>query len=251
MTSAALSFRQRLTYTAHFYKAVFKQYQTALRPLLARHIASDATVFDVGAQAAQFTKQFASLAPKGHIHAFEPGDYARRILTAVVRLRGLRNVTVVPAGLSDEPGEAVLSSPIKQSGSIGFGLSHLGPRDGDQRVYATAVSLTTLDLYVVEHGIRALDFLKADIEGWEVHMLKGGRQTLARFRPVLLLEINAGFLSRAGSAPDEVWALLHPLGYRAASVLPDGTLTPVEGFVGDCDYLFTADRTSPGRRPTA
>jgi FkbM family methyltransferase len=242
MTSTSLSFRQCLTYTAHFYKAIFNQYQMALRPLLARHISEEATVFDVGAQAAQFTKHFAALASKGQVYAFEPGAYARRILTTVVRVRGLQNVTVVPLGLSDQPGEAVLTSPVKKSGSIGFGLSHLGHRESDQRVYETTVSLTTLDLFVSEHHLQALDFLKADIEGWEMHMLRGGRQALARFRPTMLLEINKGFLARAGSAPEDVWGLLRPLGYRASSVLPDGTVTPVDGFVGDRDYLFVADR---------
>lgn len=129
MASLALSFRQRLTYTAHLYKAVFNQYHMAMRPVFARHIPETATVFDVGAQAAQFTKHFAALATKGHVYAFEPGAYARRILTAAVRWRGLRNVTIVPTGLSDQPGEATLVSPIKKGGGIGFGLSHLGPHE--------------------------------------------------------------------------------------------------------------------------
>ena len=242
MASPALNFRQHLTYAAHFYKAVFKQYHTALRPMFARYIPEDATVIDVGAQAGQFTKLFVSLAPKGHVYSFEPGEYARRILTTVVRLKGLRNVTIVPAGLSDQPGEAVLTSPVKKSGSIGFGLSHLGQHEGDQPGYATTVSLITLDTFVAERRIQALDFIKVDIEGWEVHMLKGGIRTLERFRPPMLLEICSTFLERAGSTPEDVWSLLRPLGYRASSVLPDGTITPVDGYAGDRDYLFVADR---------
>lgn len=246
MVSPALSFRQHLTYTAHLYKAVVNQYHGALRPLLARYIAQDATVFDVGAQAAQFTKHFAALAPKGRVYSFEPGEYARRVLTAVVRLRGLRNVTVVPSGLSDQPGQAILTSPLKKSGSIGFGLSHLGRHAGDRPVFAATVSLTTLDKFVAEHRIQTLAFLKADIEGWEHHMLRGGIRTLERLRPPMLLEMSSAFLARAGSTPAEVWDLLRPLGYRGSSVHPDGTLTPVDGFGEDGDYLFVA-ASAPGR----
>ena len=232
--------RRRLTYAAHLYKAVFKDYHTALVPLFARYIPADATVFDVGAQAAQFTKHFAALASKGRVYSFEPGGYARSVLTNVVRLRRLRNVTVYPVGLSDQPGEAVLTSPIKESGSIGFGLSHLGPHEGDKPVLATTVSLTTLDDFVADHRVQALHFLKADIEGWEIHMLRGGVRTLERFRPPMLLEIDSGFLTRAGSAPQDAWNLLRPLGYRASRVHPDGTTTPVDGFAGGGDYLFVA-----------
>lgn len=242
MTASALSIRQQLTYAAHLYKAVFKQYHMALRPLLARHVTEAAIVFDVGAQAAQFTKHFAALAPRGRVYAFEPGDYARRVLTTVVRLRGLRNVTVVPLGLSDQPGEAILTSPVKKSGSIGFGLSHLGRHDGDPPGFASTVSLTTLDKFCAENQLQRLDFLKADIEGWEIHMLRGGRQTLERFRPPLLLEIDRGFLARAGATPEDAWDLLNPMGYQAAHLHPNGTLAPVERFTGNGDYLFTADR---------
>jgi FkbM family methyltransferase len=240
MSSLALGFRQRLTYTAHLYKAVFNQYHMAMRPMFARHIPETATVFDVGAQAAQFTKHFAALATKGHVYAFEPGVYARRILTAAVRWRGMHNVTIVPVGLSDRPGEATLVSPIKKGGSIGFGLSHLGPHQDGPPVLATTVALTTLDTFVAEQGIQRLDFLKADIEGWEIHMLRGGLRALARFHPTLLLEINRPFLARAGSAPEEAWAMLGPMGYRAESMRLDGTCTPVDGFAGDGDYLFVA-----------
>ena len=233
--------RRRLTYAAHLYKAVFKQYHTALVPLFARYIPENATVFDVGAQAAQFTKHFAALAPRGRVYSFEPGGYARSVLTNVVRLRRLSNVAIFPVGLSDQPGEAVLTSPIKASGSIGYGLSHLGRHQGDQPVLTTTVSLTTLDAFVADHRVQALDFLKADIEGWEVHMLQGGVRTLERFRPPMLLEMDSGFLARAGSAPEDAWNLLRPLGYRASSVHADGTTTPVDGFSGGGDYLFVAD----------
>lgn len=103
------------------------------------------------------------------------------------------------------------------------------------------MTLTTLDTFVAEHRIQRLDFLKADIEGWEIHMLRGGIQSLERFHPTMLLEINRAFLARAGSAPEEAWAMLRPLGYRAEIVLLDGTVTPVDGFAGDGDYLFVAN----------
>jgi hypothetical protein len=121
---------------------------------------------------------------------------------------------------------------------MGFGLAHLGAPGGPRDHDAQSIALTTLDAFAEEAGLTRLDFLKADVEGWEVRMLQGGVKTLARFRPALFLELHSEHLARAGSTAAEVWTLLAPLGYRAR-IAPD--YTPVTGFAGTSDYLFTAD----------
>ncbi len=45
-----------------------------------------------------------------------------------------------------------------------------------------------LDSLVVELGLERLDRIKSDIEGAEVELLRGARETLARFKPKLLIE---------------------------------------------------------------
>ena len=236
MPGLDLTFRQRLTWCAHFFKAVAKQHHQELRPLLGRSIGTAAIVIDVGAHAGQFAKLFSRLAPRGHVYAFEPGRYARSILQPMLRLRALGNVTVIAAGLSDQPGEATLSLPIKRSGSLGFGLGNLGQSDAARPQQREIVPITTLDRFVAEAGLQRMDFIKADIEGWEVRLLAGASDCLTRFRPALLLELSAEHLARAGNRPDEAFALLLPLGYRAYR-LPE-TERAVERFAGDGDYLF-------------
>jgi FkbM family methyltransferase len=238
-----LTFRERCGYAVHLAKALTQQHHTALAPILARHIPHDAFVFDIGAHAGQFAKLFARLAPDGRVYAFEPGAYARSILAQVVRWRLLRNVEIVPFGLSDGLGTAMLTIPVKRRGDLGFGLSHLGAA-GARLAHAEAVRLTTLDQFAADQNLIRLDFIKADIEGWEIRMLRGSRETLARWRPSLLLELHTGHLERAGTAPAEAWALLGPLGYRAQRLRGDGSLAPAAEFTGDGDYLFAV---SPSR----
>jgi FkbM family methyltransferase len=231
-----LSPRQRLTLLAHLFKAVAKQHHRELRPLFAGHIPADGVVIDAGAHAGQFTKLFAALAPEGRVYAFEPGGYARYILETAVRWRRLANVTVVPAGLSDAGGAAELALPVKASGSLGFGLAHLGTDDGRRPVRRETVPLTTLDDFVRETDIDRLDFIKVDLEGWEVRLLLGARQSLARFRPVLLVELVEVHLARAGNRAQQAWEILAPLGYRARKL--GAAELAVDGFAGDADYLF-------------
>ena len=231
-----LTFRQKLTWCAHFFKAATKQHHKEMLPLLRRYIGADAVVIDVGAHAGQFAKLFAGLASRGHVYAFEPGAYARSILQPMLRLRRLNNVTVIAAGLSDGAGEATLSLPIKRSGSLGFGLGHLGEGSDGRAVQSETVPLVALDRFVAGAGLTRLDFIKADIEGWEMRLLEGARDSLARFHPVLMLELVAEHLARAGDRPEHAVALLRSLGYRAFRF--DDLDRALDGFVGDGDYLF-------------
>ncbi|HXP30433.1 MAG TPA: FkbM family methyltransferase [Stellaceae bacterium] len=209
-------FRARLTpgFAAHLFKAVFKQHHRELLPLLRPLIAEDAVIFDVGAHAGQFAKLFARLAPKGMVFAFEPGSYARAILRTAVRLNRLGNVAILPLALGERCGVAMLSVPVKRSGSYGFGLSHLGRDDGARPVEVEAVAVATLDAVADALALERLDFIKADIEGFELRLLRGAAATLRRLKPALLLEMNAAHLARAGDTLDEAWRFLLELGYQ-------------------------------------
>src|SRR3569833_2977167 len=96
-----LTFRQRLTWLAHLYKAVAYQYHRDLGRRVQPLIGRDAVIIDVGAHAGQHAKLFARMVPEVHVYAFEPGVYARSILEIVFRLRRFSNLTLVPLGLSD------------------------------------------------------------------------------------------------------------------------------------------------------
>jgi FkbM family methyltransferase len=223
-------YRWRLSagYLAHLYKAVTQQHHRELIPLLQPLVPKDAVVFDVGAHAGQFAKLFARLAPQGRIWSFEPGGYARSILGTALWLNGIGNVTIVPMGLGERFGIGTLNLPVKRSGSFGFGLAHLGEGEARwSRVAAEPIAIGTLDGFVEAQGIDRLDFVKADIEGWEAALLRGGLAALRRFRPALLLELTQGHLARAGDTLDGAYALLRDLRY--APHLPErGRLVPIE-----------------------
>lgn len=204
-----------------------QQHHRALVPTIARLVPSDAVVFDVGAHAGQYTKLFARAAAGGRVYSFEPGSYARSILRTVVWLHGLANLTVLPMALGAASGLDTLTVPVKRRGSLGFGLSHLGaPQDRWQEVAQELVSLTTLDTVVAALGLDRVDFIKADIEGWELRLLHGGEDMLRRFRPRLMIELSSGHLARAGDSLDDAFAYMAELGYAAFELEPDWHLVP-------------------------
>jgi FkbM family methyltransferase len=246
--SLGLSLRQRMTWAAHFYKAVAKQYHQPFAIRISPLIPADGIVIDVGAHAGQFTKLFAAMAPQGRIYASEPGRYALSILKRMVKLRGLRNVEITSVGFSDKESTELLHVPLKKSGSIGFGLSHLGtPLESSTRVIRTEpIQLTTIDRFVAKHQIERVAFIKADIEGWEFHLLAGARETIRKHKPGLLLEVDESMLARANSSASAVFAEFTGLGYRffRTDESTGYTLTPVTEFTGNGDYLFVSEENA-------
>ena len=225
-------------FLAHLLKATTQQHHRALAPTIARLVPPAGVVLDVGAHAGQYTKLFARAASQGRVYAVEPGSYARSILRTVVWLRGLSNVAVLPVALGSETGLATLTVPLKPSGSFGFGLSHLGaPSQRWRAVAAETVPVTTLDRAVEALGIDRLDFIKADIEGWELRLLHGAEGALERFRPRLLLELAGPALARAGDRLDDAFAFLAARSYRAFRLQPGAGLVPVAG-LADGDFWF-------------
>jgi FkbM family methyltransferase len=217
------------SYCAHLYKAIARQHHRELIPLLRDMIPVDGVVFDIGAHAGQFAKLFSRMVPSGQVWSFEPGSYARSILRVALWWTACPNVSVVPMGLGSAPAVLSLNLPVKRKGSLGFGLAHLGPPDARwSRIEREAVAVTTIDSFVAALAIDRLDFIKADIEGWELQMIKGGIETLRRFRPRLLLEMDADHLLRAGDTLEGAFSEIMGLGYRPF-VEQSGRLVPLEG----------------------
>ena len=232
------NYRWRLSpsFLAHLWKATTQQHHRALIPLLSRCVPRDGVVFDIGAHAGQFTKLFARFAVDGRVYAVEPGSYARSILRVAVWSRRCGNVAIVPMALGDESAIAQLAIPVKASGAAGFGLSHLGaPESRWQRVAVEMVAQTTVDDLADALALERLDFIKADIEGYELRLLVGARRSLERFRPRLLIELSGAHLARGGDTLDDAFAFLDACGYRACERSESGALVPA-GRPSDGDF---------------
>ena len=237
-----IGWRPRLTWCAHLFKACVKQHHLEMRPLLERLIVRDAVVLDVGSHAGQFAKLFARLAPEGRVIAVEPGRYALSILTRAVAFNRLKNITILSLALGDKAERLALQMPVKPSGSFGFGLSHFGRAAVDERAarreVGETVETTTIDGLMSQEGLARLDFIKMDIEGWELRALTGAAASLAQHRPTIMVEVDNQHLARAEDSAQDLFEYLTGVGYRAFRPQPGYTGLVPETEPGNGDIFF-------------
>lgn len=157
------------------------------------------TVVEVGAHIGYFSQLFGSLVgPAGKVVVFEPGEnnlpYLRR------NLQSLRQASIVEKAVSDRAGQVSfwLENLSGQNNSLiedyhlldgNIALSGLGSQVARRQVTVAAV---TLDEAVseLEAGGHSPNFVKIDVEGAELLVLKGADRTLREVRPAVMVEVT-------------------------------------------------------------
>ncbi|WP_103505832.1 FkbM family methyltransferase, partial [Streptomyces sp. FM008] len=206
-----------------------------------------AACLDIGAEYGLYTWMLSALAgPTGQVHSVEPLPGPSGWLRTTARLLGARNVTVHRTAIGDRTGHGTLSLPVRRGLPV-HGRAYLvegsrgpGPNAEFRRARSVRTPVRTLDQLVRDIGLEKLSFLKADVEGAELAVLRGGSATLRRHRPTLLLEIERRHLTKYGGDPAEVLSHLGSYGYRAHRK-QHGRWVPAPWITEDCrNYLFTA-----------
>lgn len=145
-------------------------------------IAKDDIILDIGANFGYFSLFFSIKSPEGNVHAFEPIPASKKLLDKHLAKNNITNVSTFEAGISNE------------IGSIEFTHSEnlaANTYKSESPIYSNSkkikVKVTTIDEFVKLKNLEKLDFIKIDVEGAELDVLKGAEKTLKLLKPKLLL----------------------------------------------------------------
>jgi FkbM family methyltransferase len=158
---------------------------------LAELIKPGQTVYDVGANIGFFTILCSRLVgPQGKVYAFEPIPENVVTLRHNIALNKLTNVVVIEQALSASTGTAEmfvsLWSAFHSLNVDGASKRENHGPDGGQ----ITVETVTLDEFMQGDGILAPDLIKLDVEGAELLVVEGMRETLRTVQPLLLVEVH-------------------------------------------------------------
>ena len=182
------------------------------------HVGDSKTViFDVGANVGNYAKDLTNVFKNYNIHCFEPAKQTFSRLSENIKDS---NIVLNNFGLSDK--ETVQTLYYDKEGS---GLASLYNRQldyfGIDFSKAETVSLSTLDVYCEKNHIEKIDFLKMDVEGNELNLLKGA-ESMLKNKMIGAIQIEFGGCNLdSRTYIRDFWNILHD-DYKMFRIVKDG-----------------------------
>lgn len=169
-------------------------------------------VFDVGANRGQWCKQVLHIKPLAQIHCFEPSSQA---FEKLVTNNFPSNVICNNVALGSQAVEATLYV------DDGFSeLSSLHIHNQERTMTPEIVQIETLSGYCLDHGLSQISFIKIDVEGHELEVLKGAVSLFAdRAVAAVQFEYGATYISSRTLLKD-VFELMRDFDYDFYKILP-------------------------------
>jgi FkbM family methyltransferase len=173
-------------------------------------------IFDIGANIGLYSIYFSKKFPKSGIYSFEPVSITYEYLEKNINLNKAENVKLFNYGVSDKQ-EDVYFEYSRDYSSVAS-IHNLIDHNMNTKINC---SLKSLDYIERSLKLSSLDFIKIDVEGCELMAIKGGKETFAKFLPIIFIELCFFSSVKFGYVPDDVLKELNDLGYDCFS--SDGT----------------------------
>ncbi len=190
---------------------------------------------DIGANVGYYSTMLSRVCgSEGHVHAVEPVKLFQDIFTTNMRRFNCHNVTLHPVALGGEKGSITMGTPIID-GVFRHGLTHVvEPGEDTSAQHTYSVEMCTPD--ELFSSLTRLDFIKCDVEGYEVILMPYFTNILSRFKPGIQIELGSEEHRKT------IIELLKPLGYQPYKLENDKLVyLPVEEAVqysrGDFYFL--------------
>ena len=197
-------------------RAEYDALRTATRP--------GAIVIDAGANVGAYSVLFAQwTGQNGHVFAFEPVSAVARLLRRQLRLNGVEDrVSVVESAVGAGPGRVVLTAP----GLVGINRAAAPGEAADDLVDVPAISI---DAFCAARRVRP-SVIKIDVEGAELEVLRGARETIAGSAALeLFVEMHPSLWPRYGICRADLARELAAQGLVAEPLRADDDVWRVEG----------------------
>ena len=149
-------------------------------------------VIDVGANIGQTLNNILLIDAKREYIGFEPQTYAAAIIEIFINENNLKDKTIIPIGLSDR-------FSVEEFYSFGNDLSNFYNTGAtiekkfidiqEEKCYQRKVILENCDKFLKNLKVKDISVIKIDVEGAEIKVLKGFKETINNKRPFIIFEM--------------------------------------------------------------
>ena len=181
------------------------------------------TVFDIGANVGWYTLNIKSYFPDMKVYSFEPGPVTYTRLINNLELNGLDRSYAHNVGFYKENGSCDFY--YDEEGSGASSLVDLRERSSVKKI---SVDMIKMDEWASQNRIDRLDFIKCDVEGSELFVYQGGRETIEKYKPVIFSEMLRKWCRKFGYHPNDIITMLGAVGYGCFVITGNGRLAVIE-----------------------
>ena len=209
------------------------EYERAVTRTIHMVVESGDVCLDAGANFGWYTTLLHQLSgPSGAVYAFEPvPNVFAGLRKNVGLLQDASNVYINNLALGDAPGR------VKMHVFAGLPNGHTSLSTMGRTDYAIVeTEMVTLDSYLEKQRLRQIDFVKIDIEGAELMLLKGATKLFKqKVPPIFMIEMALGTTKGFGYLPNDLVVFLRKRAdYEFYAVNEINlTLKPITGFARD------------------
>ncbi len=156
--------------------------------LLALLCEDDSRVLDVGSNIGMTALALSQISSRGQIVAIEPVPRTFSYLRQNISKAAADNVKIFNFALGNQRGFALMQGHPSNLACSFVADNYVISADDhfSQRVPVKRLD----DIFLTDLSLDRLDFLKIDVEGFELEVLEGARETLKTFEPIVFLEMN-------------------------------------------------------------
>ena len=194
---------EMIRFPARFSRYYEAGYEPETFAFFRENLQSGDTVLDIGGHIGLFAVVTARLVGEtGKVYSFEPTPFTRGVLKEVVELNECGDIVEVrEEAVSSKSGTTVF---FDTGDEISNANSLVKTERSKKEI---PITLTSVDEFVDARAIR-VNCLKIDVEGAELDVLRGARETFLTQRPVARLGLHPPFIVRNGQTLEQIWDVL-------------------------------------------
>jgi len=145
----------------------------------------------------------------------------------------IKNIKLVEKGVGNKPGNFTLVNDRPDN----FGMGYVKEDVIDNEACKQQIQIVTLDGFLLPMKLKRIDFIKIDVEGFELNVLFGANDIINKFRPYLFVEVVDEHLRKQGTSAHQLIDYLEKLDYEITNSSNNEIVTKETNFDNMMDVL--------------